>query len=330
MKKKLNNLKLVSLLEKTVTFDMPKNWQIKQKDDTLFVITFPFGKYPSLDINIEFLDKPKLNSEKEIQKLLLEGTPDNYETIKKDKDTSFIKYKVQTKEENLKLWKVLNFNRPRGFRIIRLSLGWVKNEDADKIVKLIVEEIEKILSRIIFLKGRNKYDNLAQLENKLENLQLTEQTFWNNFRLSLPARWKKNFDKQKQTISVEIDNTNKYQLFFEIMNVKTNKKNYNERNNDQLINKLIETMTNGIFYEKQSLRKTDNENYLFSFTVKELIKDNPGKKSTLINKMWYRIRVFEEKLMIVSFIFNYEDSFTDEGSKYSEKINKLISNSHII
>ena len=330
MKKKLNNLKLVSLLEKTVTFDMPKNWQIKQKGDTLFVINFPFGKYPSLDINIEFLDKPKLKSKKEIQKLLLEGTSDNYETIKKDKDTSFIKYKIQTKEENLKLWKILNFNRPRGFRIIRLSLGWAKNEDADRIVKLIVEEIEKILSRIIFLKGRNKYDNLAQLENKLENLQLTEQTFWNNFRLSLPARWKKNFDKQKQTISVEIDNTNKYQLFFEIMNVKTNKKNYNERNNDQLINKLIETMTNGIFYEKQSLRKTDNENYLFSFTVKELIKDNPGKKSTLINKMWYRIRVFEEKLMIVSFIFNYEDSFTDEGSKYSEKINKLISNSRII
>ena len=46
--------------------------------------------------------------------------------------------------------------------------------------------------------------------------------------------------------------------------------------------------------------------------------------------MWYRIRVFKAKLMIVSFIFNHEDSFIDEGSKYSEKIDKLISNSQII
>ena len=127
-----------SLLEDSFTLEIPKDWKLTQKNSKIFVITFPFGKYPSLDINIEFFDDPKLKSEKDIFNLLAEGVKDIKDPKKIREDTFSINYRVKTEEENLVLWKILNCIKPRGFRLVRLSLGWVKNKEADKIINSII------------------------------------------------------------------------------------------------------------------------------------------------------------------------------------------------
>ncbi len=319
-----------SLLEDSFTLEIPKDWKLTQKNSKIFVITFPFGKYPSLDINIEFFDDPKLKSEKDIFNLLAEGVNDIKDPKKIREDTFSINYRVKTEEENLVLWKILNCIKPRGFRLVRLSLGWVKNKEADKIINSIIEELEKVIFKIKFLEDRNKYDNLASLSYKLKNIRLEREIFWERLKISLPKKWLIDFNNETQVASVELEKMHKYQFFFEKMEINIKESNINDKQEDKTIEEFIQNITKDIPLESPSLKKTDNNNYLFLFTLKERAKEKSGFEFVLINNIWYRMKIFKNKMVIVSFILNYSKDVLEEGEIYAKKINTLISESEII
>ena len=325
----MNKFKNVKLTNNSVDLEIPNDWTIKKKDLGQSIIYFPFGKYPSLDVNLEFIDNPKIKSEEDIFNFLSEGSQDIRKANRISKDNYCINYRVVTKEENLELWKVLNFNKPRGFRILRLSLGWIRNEEADKIITSIIKEIKEVIKKIKFLKGRNKYDEIATLKYKLDNIKTIEKEFWKNFKIRLPARWKINLDDKDGLIFVNVDDTTNYQFFFEKMIIKAKKKEENEENNDNLVMNLIQTMTKDIVVENPSLKKNDDNNYLFSFAAKEFASLGKQKKTILFSRIWYRMKFFEGNFIIISFVFNYSEEFLDFGKSYAEKIDNLVSNSEI-
>ena len=134
----MNKFKNVKLTNNSVDLEIPNDWTVKKKDSGQSVIYFPFGNYPSLDVNLEFMDNPKIKSEEDIFNFLSEGSKDIRKANRISKNNYSINYRVVTKEENLELWKVLNFNKPRGFRVLRLSLGWIRNQEADEIITSII------------------------------------------------------------------------------------------------------------------------------------------------------------------------------------------------
>ena len=329
-KRKVSNFKKVYLLEKIIEFEIPKDWNLEKKNSKLFVLTFPYGKYPLLDINVEVFDDPKIKSEADIFKFLIEGIKDIKKPKKLCDNTYLLNYKVESEADNLFLWKVLNFNKPRGFRLLRLSLGWTKTQEADKIVELIVNDLNKVFNSIKFFQGRHKYDDLASLDFKIKNINLIKLDFWNIFKISLPKRWNYKIDEKSGEVFVSIDNSNNYQFFFEKMHMDIEKLKKKFEDSEKLILKLIENMTRDVLIEEQSLKKTDNNNYLFSFTTKELIKQNSKSNIILLNKIWYRMKIHSNKIIIISFILNYKEDFFERGLIFSNKIDNLISNSEII
>ena len=329
-KRKVGNFKKVYLLEKIIEFEIPTDWNLEKKKSKLFVLTFPYGKYPLLDINVEVFDDPKIKSEDDIFKFLTEAIEDIKKPTKLYDNTYMLNYKVESQDDNLFLWKIFNFNKPRGFRLLRLSLGWAKTEEADKIIKIIVNDLNKVINSIKFFQGRHKYDDLASLDFKIKTIKLIKLDFWNIFKISLPQRWNYKIDEKSGEVFVSIENSSDYQFFFEKLHMDVEKLQKKVEENEKVILKLIENMTKDIFIEEQSLKKTDNNNYLFSFTVKEKTKENAKSTIILLNKIWYRIKIHKNKILIISFIFNYKEEFLEKGLIYSNKIDNLISNSEII
>ena len=113
--------KKILLLDNTICIDIPSDWKARKKKEDLLEITFPFGNYPVLDINVKCIDDPKINTEKKIENFLKNNLKFDTDIISITKDTYYVEYMVKTETENLHLWKVLHYLKPRSFRLINLS-----------------------------------------------------------------------------------------------------------------------------------------------------------------------------------------------------------------
>ena len=73
MKKKLMNFKEYSFLDKSILIKFPDDWIVKEQDDNLIKVSFPFGPYPTLDCYFSCFDNPKINTNDKIRQYLLNG-----------------------------------------------------------------------------------------------------------------------------------------------------------------------------------------------------------------------------------------------------------------
>ena len=67
------NFKEYSFLDKSILIQFPDDWVVKEQDDNLIKVSFPFGPYPTLDCYLSCFDNPKINTNDKIRQYLLNG-----------------------------------------------------------------------------------------------------------------------------------------------------------------------------------------------------------------------------------------------------------------
>jgi hypothetical protein len=315
------NFKEYTFLDKSILIQFPDDWVVKEKDDNLIKVSFPFGPYPTLDCYLSCFDNPKINTNDKIRQYLLNGIDAAKEVEKILDDVYVIKHKFKSEGDNLLLIKIISILKPRTFREVRFSLAWPDNEEANKIVSKISRTLENVISKIKFSEVKTAFDELGIIKNKLDNLILQKNVFWEKLEILLPKRWIINNKNEENSVNLELDKIYQLGLFFEYFEININKK---EKTQDEIVTSFLNEITKDVIVNDQKLVKAGEDSFLFSFFS---IENNEGAQFK--NHIWYRICVKESKILIVSFVFSYKLTIKKIGEIYFNKINELIKSSEL-
>ena len=315
------NFKEYSFLDKSILIKFPDSWVVKEQDDNLIKVSFPFGPYPTLDCYLSCFDNPKINTSDKITQYLLNGIDAGKEVEKILDNVYVIKHKFKSDGDNLLLIKIISILKPRTFREVRFSLAWPDNEEANKIVGKISRALDNVISKIKFSEVKTAFDELGIIKNKLDNLILQKNVFWEKLEILLPKRWRINNKNEENSVNLELDNIYQLGLFFEYFEININKK---EKTQDEIVTSFLNEITKDVVVNDQKLVKAGEDSFLFSFYS---IENNEGTEFK--NHIWYRICVKDSKILIVSFVFSYKLKTKKIGEIYYNKINDLIKSSEL-
>ncbi len=315
------NFKEYSFLDKSILIQFPDDWVVKEQDDNLIKVSFPFGPYPTLDCYLSCFDNPKINTEDKIKQYLLNGIDTGQEVEDILDNLYVLKHKFKSEGDNLLLIKIVNILKPRTFREVRFSLAWPDNEEANKIVNKLSRTIDDVVNKIKFSEFKTEFDDQAIIKNKLDNLILQKNVFWEKLEISLPKRWIINNKNEESFVNLELDKIYQLSLFFEYFEINISKR---EKTKDEIVTSFLNEITKDVAVNEQTLVKAGENNFLFSFFS---IENNEGDQFK--NYIWYRIHVKESKILIVSFVFGYKLKTKKIGEIYYNKINELIKSSEL-
>ena len=315
------NFKEYSFLDKSILIKFPDDWDVKEQDDNLIKVSFPFGPYPTLDCYLSCFDNPKINTNDKIRQYLLNGIDAGKEVEKILDNVYVLKHKFKSEGDNLLLIKIISILKPRTFREVRFSLAWPDNEEANKIVSKISRTLDNVISKIKFSEVKTAFDELGIIKNKLDNLILQKNVFWEKLEILLPKRWIINNKNEENFVNLELDKIYQLGLFFEYFEININKK---EKTQDEIVTSFLNEITKDVIVNDQKLVKAGEDSFLFSFYS---IENNEGTQFK--NHIWYRICVKDSKILIVSFVFSYKLKTKIIGEIYYNKINELIKSSEL-
>ncbi len=315
------NFNEYSFLDKSIFIKFPVDWVVKEQDDNLIKVSFPFGPYPTLDCYLSCFDNPKINTNDKIRQYLLNGIDASKEVEKILDDVYVLKHKFKSEGDNLLLIKIISILKPRTFREVRFSLAWPDNEDANKIVSKISRTLNNVISKMKFSEVKTEFDELGIIKNKLDNLILQKNVFWEKLEILLPKRWIINNKNEEKFINLELDKSYQLGLFFEYFEMDISKK---EKTQDEIVTSFLNEITKDVAVNDQRLVKAGEDSFLFSFYS---IENNQGIQFK--NHIWYRICVKDSKILIVSFVFSYKLKTKIIGEAYYNKINEIIKSSEL-
>ena len=315
------NFKEYYFLDKSILIKFPANWVVKEKDDNLIKVSFPFGPYPTLDCYLSCFDNPKINTKDKIRQYLLNGIDAGKEVEKILDDVHVLKHKFKSEGNNLLLIKIISILKPRTFREVRFSLAWPDNEEANKIVSKISRTLENVIGKIKFSEVKTAFDESGIIKNKLDNLIFQKNVFWGKLEILLPKRWIINNKNEESSVNLELDKIYQLGLFFEYFEININKK---EKMQDEIVTSFLNEITKDVAVNDQKLVKAGEDSFLFSFYS---IENNEGTQFK--NHIWYRICVKDSKILIVSFVFSYKLETKIIGEVYYNKINEVIKSSEL-
>ena len=315
------NFKEYSFLDKSILIKLPDDWVVKEQDDKLVKVSFPFGPYPTLDCYLSCFDNPKIDTNDKIRQYLLNGIDVGKEVEKSSDDVYVLKHEFKSEEDNLLLIKIVNILKPRTFREIRFSLSWPDTEDANKIVSKISRTFDNVISKIKFSEVKTAFDELGIIKNKLDNLILQKYIFWEKLEILLPKRWSINNNNKENFVNLQLDKIYQLGLFFEYFEINISKK---EKMQDEIVTSFLNEITKDVTVNDQKLVKAGEDSFLFSFYS---IENNEGTQFK--NHIWYRICVKDSKILIVSFVFSYKLKTKIIGEAYYNKINEIIKSSEL-
>ena len=315
------NFKEYSFLDKSILIKFPDDWVVKEQDDNLIKVSFPFGPYPTLDCYLSCFDNPKINTNDKIRQYLLNGIDAGKEVEKILDNVYVLKHKFKSEGDNLLLIKIISILKPRTFREVRFSLAWPDNEEANKIVSKISRTLDDVISKIKFSEVKTAFDELGIIKNKLDNLILQKNVFWEKLEILLPKRWIINNKNEENFVNLELDKIYQLGLLFEYFEIKISK---NDKKQDEIVTSFLNEITKDVIVNDQKLVKAGEDSFLFSFFS---IENNEGTQFK--NQIWYRICVKDSKILIVSFVFSYKLKTKIIGEVYYNKINELIKSSEL-
>ena len=315
------NFKEYSFLDKSILIQFPDDWVVKEQNDNLIKVSFPFGPYPTLDCYLSCFDNPKINTNAKIRQYLLNGIDANKEVENILDDVYVLKNKFKSDGDNLLLIKIVSILKPRTFREVRFSLAWPDNEEANKIISKLSCTIDDVVSKLKFSETKTAFDEQGIIKNKLDNLILDKSTFWEKLEISLPKRWITNTKNEENFVNLELDKIYNLSLFFEYFEIKISKE---KKMQDEIVTSFLNEITKDVTVNDQKLEKAGENSYLFSFYS---IENNEGTRFK--NHIWYRLCVKDSKILIVSFFFSYKLKSKIIGEVYFNKINEIIKSSEL-
>jgi len=310
-----------SFLDNSILIKFPDSWTVKEQDDNLIKVSFPLGPYPTLDCYFNCFDNPKINTNDKIREYLLNGMDAGKEVENILDNVYVLKHKLKSEGDNLLLIKVVSILKPRTFREVRFSLAWPDNEEANKIVSKIARTLDDVVGKIKFCEIKTAFDELGIIKNKLDNLILQKNVFWEKLEISLPKRWIINNKNEENFVNLELDKVYQLSLLFEYFEIKISK---NDKKQDEIVTSFLNEITKDVIVNDQKLVKAGADSFLFSFYSIENIEETQFK-----NHIWYRICLKDSKILIVSFVFSYKLKTKIIGEAYYNKINELIKSSEL-
>jgi len=310
-----------SFLDNSILIKFPDSWAVKEQDDNLIKVSFPLGPYPTLDCYFNCFDNPKINTNDKIREYLLNGMDAGKEVENILDNVYVLKHKLKSEGDNLLLIKVVSILKPRTFREVRFSLAWPDNEEANKIVSKIARTLDDVVGKIKFCEIKTAFDELGIIKNKLDNLILQKNVFWEKLEISLPKRWIINNKNEENFVNLELDKVYQLSLLFEYFEIKISK---NDKKQDEIVTSFLNEITKDVIVNDQKLVKAGADSFLFSFYSIENIEETQFK-----NHIWYRICLKDSKILIVSFVFSYKLKTKIIGEAYYNKINELIKSSEL-
>lgn len=310
-----------SLLDNSILIKFPDSWTVKKQDDNLIKVSFPLGPYPTLDCYFSCFDNPKINTNDKIREYLLNGMVAGKEVENILDNVYVLKHKLKSEGDNLLLIKVVSILKPRTFREARFSLAWPDNEEANKIVSKIARTLDDVVGKIKFSEIKTAFDEVGIIKNKLDNLILQKNVFWEKLEILLPKRWIINNKSEENFLNLELDKVYQLSLLFEYFEIKISK---NDKKQDEIVTSFLNEITKDVAVNDQNLVKAGEDSFLFSFFSIENIEGTQFK-----NQIWYRICVKDSKILIVSFVFSYKLTIKKIGEIYYNKINELIKSSEL-
>ena len=315
------NFKEYSFLDKSILIQFPDDWVVKEQNDSLIKVSFPFGPYPTLDCYLGCFDNPKINTNEKIRQYLLNGIDADKEVENILDDVYVLKNKFKSDGDNLLIIKIVSILKPRTFREVRFSLAWPDNEEANKIVSKLSRTIDDVVSKLKFSESKTAFDEQGIIKNKLDNLILDKSIFWEKLEISLPKRWIINTKNEENFVNLELDKIYNLSLFFEYFEINISKE---EKMQDEIVTSFLNEITKDVTVNDQKLEKAGENSYLFSFYS---IENNEGTRFK--NHIWYRLCVKDSKILIVSFFFSYKLKSKIIGEVYCNKINEIIKSSEL-
>ena len=310
-----------SFLEKSIFIYFPENWVIRKQESNLIKVNFPLGPYPTLDCFFNCFDNPKIGTNQKIKQYILNGIEEGNKVNKISDNVFVLKHKFKSEEDNLLLIKIVSILKPRTFREVRFSLAWPDNKEANKAVNKLHRTLDDVVNRIKFSNVKTAFDDQAIIKNKVNNLVLQKNLFWEKLEILLPKRWVANNKIAENYVNLELDKTYQLNLFFEYFEINISK---NKKKQEEIVTSFLNEITKDVVVNDPTLVKAGEDNFLFSFFS---IEDNKEKKFK--NHIWYRICLKDLKLLIVSFVFNYELKVKIIGEIYYTKINDCIKSSEL-
>ena len=273
------NFKEYSFLDKSILIKFPDDWVVKEQDDNLIKVSFPFGPYPTLDCYLSCFDNPKINTNDKIRQYLLNGIDAGKEVEKILDNVYVLKHKFKSEGDNLLLIKIISILKPRTFREVRFSLAWPDNEEANKIVSKISRTLDNVISKIKFSEVKTAFDELGIIKNKLDNLILQKNVFWEKLEILLPKRWIINNKNEENFVNLELDKIYQLSLFFEYFEINISKK---EKTQDEIVTSFLNEITKDVAVNDQKLVKAGEDSFLFSFFSIENNEGTQFQKSYLV------------------------------------------------
>ena len=177
------------------------------------------------------------------------------------------------------------------------------------------------ISNIKFSELKTSFDDQAVIKNKLDNLILQKNVFWEKLEILLPKRWIINNKNEENSVNLKLDKIYQLGLFFEYFEINIIEK---EKTQDEIVTSFLNEITKDVIINDQKLVKAGAESFLFSFYS---IENSEGTQFK--NHIWYRLCVKDSKILIVSFFFSYKFKSKIIGEVYFNKINEIIKSSEL-
>ena len=103
------NFKEYFFLDKSIFIKFPVDWVVKEQDDNLIKISFPFVPYPTLDCYLSCFDNPKINTNDKIRQYLSNRIDASKEVEKILDNVYVLKHKFKAEGDNLLLIKIIHY-----------------------------------------------------------------------------------------------------------------------------------------------------------------------------------------------------------------------------
>ena len=151
------------------------------------------------------------------------------------------------------------------------------------------------------------------------------KNFWNIINLNLPKYWVLEYDQENSYAKIFMSTDKTFQFFIENFNIEIKS---NSSNSDKIVEKFIGEITKDVVISKPKLKKSENSNYLFYFLASE--KETKNSNKIIHNKIWYRIKVLKDQILIISAVFELPSTIELENNVYLEKIHQIMEGSEIL
>ncbi len=200
----MNNGQTVTLGDGAAHLALPDSWRIRETERDRVKVTFPFGDYPVLGINVVSVEDPDA---------VASGKPGAYLdggdaglVVAGDSESGWaLSYRaVLDGDEEVRIWRRAAVFGARHIRIVTLALAHPATDEARDTVDREVAGIEAAAESVQFGAAETPLDREASAKRRADALVWRRATPWDGVAINLPADWTEHPAEGARELALEV------------------------------------------------------------------------------------------------------------------------------